>query len=536
MSNLKVTAVNYALGRLAKIPKEKAGEANSITAYKQIAKGVHRILSGASLHYYRDGLKEVRHAIRAANYKHYALKTTRLVGWSEFLPTKKKKPSRYHGNSVSFVIKYLPEYADDLKNIVEMPALTILKGKSELLRKIEGDLNRHSKKIELYIDLVENMTLEHPVIPLLVLSKAKKRLFNRTTEKALEKIGKIEKIYNCESIIKEAVKRINSKSYTDITWGLAVLTGRRANEILFGGTIIKIDDKSVMFSGQSKKREGVVAESYAIPTLVDADLVIGAWAKLRGMDAVKVFRTGTVSLDGKQRKAKSLTKRELNKAINQRVGSSLNLRAKDVTGDPAEKFKNTRSIYARYCSDNIRNTEERWCGNEDRFLMNILGHSKIDQIKHYRQVSLKYGDNGAWLKIHEKQAKKAKKEAPKVMARRNMRAGTELKRIGELLDEMIAAGETHVEIQFRGKMRKVSLIGTDKQQGIRDWHVDKLKYWAYENSTRKITQSACTKNIGHTKDSGTGTVNVRVGRHIFAAWVKVAGELLDSYNNHKMRN
>jgi uncharacterized FlaG/YvyC family protein len=255
------------------------------------------------------------------------------------------------------------------------------------------------------------------------------------------------------------------------------------------------------------------------------------------MPSIKIFQSGTVSIDGKHYKANKLSKRDLNKAINQRTNGVLNKRAQRLMNDSAEIFKNTRSIYASYCSEKIRNTEERWAGNEDQFLKRILGHAKTDQIKHYRQVALKHEAQGDWLKVPEPQKeKKAKQQQPKEKAKRDTRAGKEIKEIGERLDQLVKDGQTHIDVPVGAKIRKVKLISTAKQMGARDWHYNCLRTWAYENSHEKITQTAIVNNKGNTAQAGTGSVNVKTNRYAFQAWASVASDLLTDYNNAPKRN
>jgi hypothetical protein len=73
-----------------------------------------------------------------------------------------------------------------------------------------------------------------------------------------------------------------------------------------------------------------------------------------------------------------------------------------------------------------------------------------------------------------------------------------------------------------------------KASTIIDFHDSQLRFWCAENPTLKITQSAVEKNKGNTLESGTGTVNVRVNRMTFKAWVQAVGaDAVAAYNEGK---
>jgi len=534
MNNVKNKAIKYTMDRLDQIDQHYKNVSQKSSQWKKLADKIHHDLKKKSLNYYRDGLKDVRNAIRTSDRKHPSVNSPRKTGWCGEIEGAKRKPKYYKGNSIAYVISVLPEYTNELNAIKSMPASTMILGKKSLIETIENTLPLGSNERDIAIDVVHNLVLDHPVVSFLTLSKARSRDFNAASKKSLEKMGQKEKTYNFPAVLKLAKSLLSGTSYTEVAWALALLTGRRSVEIIRWAEFKKIDNRSVMFSGQSKKREGVRVDSFPIPVLADADMIIKAMAHFRTLESVAIFRKGTVSIDGKHFKAGQLHKRDLNKSINQRTNGVLNERAQRLMNDEAEMFKNTRSIYARYCSDNIRNTEERWTGNEDQFLKSILGHANTDQVRHYRQVTLKYEAQSDWLKQPEPKEKKPAK--PKEKAIFDTRAGIEIKQIGEKLDELVNAGTTFIEIPVGAKIRKVKLTSTAKQMGARDWHYNCLKTWAYENSHEKITQSAITKNKGNTAKAGTGSVNVKTNRYAFQAWASVAGELLTRYNDAPKRN
>ncbi|MCK5905147.1 MAG: hypothetical protein KAG86_07670, partial [Gammaproteobacteria bacterium] len=279
------------------------------------------------------------------------------------------------------------------------------------------------------------------------------------------------------------------------------------------------------------------ADAYPIPVLSDADLIIDALNYLHSMDEVKVYKSGTGTFNGEEIKYSTLSKRELNTAINQRSNGVLNDKAKRLMKDDAEVYKNTRGLYARHCSDTFRTSSEQWKGyNEDEFLKAILGHASTKEIKHYRQVELKNEEGAEWLKVAEPKQEEKKDNEPKEKAKRNTRAGKEIKQIGELIKEY----DKTVPVPVGKGVRNVRLSSIEK------WHFNHLAPWAYENSERKITQTVVLGNKGNTASAGTGSVDVvhsgqlnkkgeptKINRFTFQAWAIVAGELLEQYNARK---
>jgi hypothetical protein len=189
--------------------------------------------------------------------------------------------------------------------------------------------------------------------------------------------------------------------------------------------------------------------------------------------------------------------------------------------DSNEVFKNTRGIYARHTSDTVRQSSPNWEGlNEDEFLKAILGHESTDEVKHYRQVELKSESGESWLKIAEPEEEKEQPQEGE-QAKQNWRATSPVKKMREAISDF---QDDHVMVGAR----KVSM------KSVTEFHDEKLRFWVAENPTLKITQSAIEKNKGNTLKSGTGSVDVRVNRGTFKAWVSIVGaDALEAYNESK---
>jgi len=505
----KQDAIDYALTHLENINKRYKTNSQKTSQYIKVAKAIHKGLlseskeeDAISANTYHNYLTAVRNAIKAKGYKHPSL-----------LSRMKRK------GYLAKVASSLPDYENELKRLASMPASTIALGKDKLKKRLHKELK--GAALDDAIEALDSLLIDHPLVTYLVKSKARREQRAQAEESSLTRKSKHVKIYNFPAVISKAKSLLTDSSYSSVAWALAVLTGRRAIEILRWAEFEKVNDNTVKFSGQAKKREGTKAEPYDIPVLDKADNIIKALEYLRSMPEVKIYKSGRGQFKGREIAYSSLNKHDLNEAINQNTTGTLNAKAKNLMNDPSEVFKNTRGIYARHCSDTVRTTSEKWKGyNEDEFLKDILGHASTKEIKHYRQVELKNEKGAEWLKVREPE-KEAKSDKPKKKAKRNTRAGVEIKQIGELIKSY---DKKYIEVPEGDSVRKVRLSSVNK------WHFNQLSTWAYENSKMKITQSAVSKNRGNTAKSGTGSVDVRVNRYTFRAWSQIAGELLENYN------
>lgn len=514
----KKKAMEYLLNRLDKIDEKYSTQSRKNEQWKRAVDKVKKDLRGEdkngnlaiALNTYHNYLGDIREAVKQTNRKNPALLST-------------KKEQGY----LSSVIEMIPDYESDLRDIAKMPALTIHKGVKALRDKIRADLNGTPRNKA--VNALETLLIHHPVVMMLEKEKAEKedRAIDRT-ESLEDKTGN-KKIYNGDALIKKAISLLDSEYYTARAWALALLTGRRSVEIIYHAKFKYLTDNTVMFSGQAKKSVGTKDKPYPIPVLADSKMIIDALKSFRAMDSVSVLRTGTGSVDwNKGVKYSELSRRDLNKAINQRTNGVLNDRAKKITGDDSEVFKNTRIIYAEYCKQNMRNLSPEWAKMaDDAYLRSILGHDQLGEVKHYNQAEVRSDPDSDWLKIKEesKDKKPPKKEKKKKVATQNWKATAGLPDIFEKLKDI---KEKTINVKMGKNIRKV------KTSNVINFHHDQLRHWCAENPTLKITQSAIEKNKGNTLESGTGTVNVRVNRGTFKAWVQAAGEeAVAAYNEGK---
>lgn len=487
--------IKYTLKRLDEVDEKYKKASDRTSQYKKIANKIHKDLTAnLAPNTYHAYLTTLRNAIKKTGRKHHALTSTSC-----------------RKGYLASVIKALPQYKEELEALAAMPAMTIGNGKAKLKEKLHSELS--DTELDQAIDLVDGLLIDHQLVTYLTKSKARREARAKTESESLNKKSISVKVYNMPALLKLADKMLDADSYTSVAWGLALLTGRRATEVLLRGSFELADDNHVMFSGQLKKRKGTQKAPYIIPTLAPAKRVIKALRRLRAMPETSIFKTDS--------EYRGMDYDELNKAVNQRSSGVLNAKAKRLMNDKQEVFKNTRGIYARYTSDTVRGTGQ-WSGlNEDEFLKAILGHESTDEVKHYRQVELKNESDNEWLKVPEPEDEPEQKKEEQKPAKQNWRATHPIKQMRQAIDNY---SDDHVMVGAR----KVSLKSVIK------FHDDKLRFWVAENSDLAITQSAIEKNKGNTLSSGTGSVDVRVNRGTFKAWVSIVGaENLAKYNEGK---
>lgn len=507
--SLRKDVIEYALTRLDAIDAKYEDMREKQSQWRKAANKIHQDLTKEtngkpiiSPNTYHNYLTAVRNAIKDTGRKHPALTS----------PLARK-------GYLAHALKALPKYKNELEALAKMPASTVGNGKALLKEQLHAELK--GAELDHAIELVDGLLLDHPLVTMLVKSKAKREQRAMTESKSLETKSQHMKRYNFPKVLALALECLKSESFTSLAWGIALLTGRRSGEVLHFGTFSKVDDSTLLFEGQLKKRQGTKADAYPIPVLAHSDLIIEAIKRLRGMGEVAVFKNGTGSYYGEEVHYSSLPKHKLTLAINQRTNGVLNERAKRLIKDDAEVFKNTRGIYARYCSDFIRPQSKQWQSfNEDQFLKAILGHESVNEVKHYRQVALSFEPENDWLKIPE-DIKATKDATPKEPAKKNWKAYSPIKALRDKLDTLEGK-----PVLVKG--RKVSA------KSVIDFHDTKLRFWVAENPKLKITQSAIEKNKGNTLESGTGSVNVRVNRVTFQAWLQIVGEdAVNAYNADK---
>ena len=83
------------------------------------------------------------------------------------------------------------------------------------------------------------------------------------------------------AVVTRATQLLQSREWSEIAAGLAVLTGRRSTEVLKTAQFTWKTEFSVTFTGALKRKGEETVLSFEIPTLCQAEYVVTAWEKLR---------------------------------------------------------------------------------------------------------------------------------------------------------------------------------------------------------------------------------------------------------------
>ena len=92
------------------------------------------------------------------------------------------------------------------------------------------------------------------------------------------------------AVVTRATQLLQSREWSEIAAGLAVLTGRRSTEVLKTAVFERKTEFSVTFTGALKRKGEETIFSFEIPTLCQAEYVVSAWEKLR-----KILPTGELT-------------------------------------------------------------------------------------------------------------------------------------------------------------------------------------------------------------------------------------------------
>lgn len=304
---------------------------------------------------YRRYLTHVRKAITAQNWRHHSIEET-----------------------AQRLAKHHPRYAEALLELAEIQDITALRMAHQgLLAQIRQ--NRDDQAYE----AVAGMKLDHEIMRHLTLPAATKAQLATDAVETLEHkaTNTIEIRYHwlietIHELLSSAQIRdgVATPYFSHLALGLALATGRREVEVLKLARFKKAGDFELEFSGQAKRRSGVdYGESYQIYTLVSADLVLEAFAKLRAMpEALELQHLDNI-------------------AINNRVHSNLNQLTKRVFADRERVFKDSRAIWARVVFELHFNQDDRWKKvNETVFWRAMLGHEDMDTQESYKAFKIDY--------------------------------------------------------------------------------------------------------------------------------------------------
>ena len=128
--------------------------------------------------------------------------------------------------------------------------------------------------------VIKAINPQHPALDEVGFSKEEWTDINMPSEQAVAR-RTAKPIADPEEITRRAALLLNSNSWSEIAAGLAVVTGRRAAEVMQTAQFEQASPWSVWFTGALKRRGEEVELRFEIPTLVKAASVISATKRLR---------------------------------------------------------------------------------------------------------------------------------------------------------------------------------------------------------------------------------------------------------------
>ncbi len=236
------------------------------------------------------------------------------------------------------------------------------------------------------------------------------------------------------------IKLLRSDKSADLALGISLATGRRAIETIIQGVFKKTGEFEFEFSGQAKDRTS--GKCYKIPSLVSADMILEALARLRATTKVRVL------VGAMEESEKTNDFYTPNETFNNRsrlytnhatkvLGESLGDIGRDWT------FKDSRAIYARiqydlYKSECIEKGLKLM--EEGDYFTNTLGHSDETAKENYKVF---YTTGKIERVKHE--------DVEKVVGSELDKAAVRLKK----LDKMTRLVEIKDDLKLAGKIEKL---------------------------------------------------------------------------------
>lgn len=335
-------------------------------------KRIGRLADSLKVKLYEDKRRKEEDKLRASSYRRYLTTVRKAVTAQNW---------RHHGleAAVHSLAKHHPRYAEQLNDMAAMTDITSLRlAHRDLLA-----LARQQRDDSAF-EAFKAMKLDHEIMRHLTLPAATKAQLATAAVETLEaratntiEINYHWMIETIHDLLTKAEMRsdgVAAQNFSSLALGLALATGRREIEILKLARFKKVGEFELEFSGQAKRRGGVdFSESYNIYTLISADLVLEAFAKMRAMPEVLELQ----HLD--------------NTEVNRRVAKTLNTVAKRVFNDNERVFKDSRALWARVVFELHFNRDARWkTVNETVFWREMLGHEDMDTQESYKAFKISY--------------------------------------------------------------------------------------------------------------------------------------------------
>ncbi|MBD2667392.1 protelomerase family protein [Richelia sinica] len=171
-------------------------------------------------------------------------------------------------------------------------------------------------------------------------------------------------------------------NWLDVSCAISLATGRRMAEVHLSAEFKKVDDYSIIFTGQlkGKSRRVKVADKavklidakFTIPTLINSDLLI-------------------FGLDWLDKKGKRFDCNEDPERVNRRFSKTLNLRCKDFDIFPEDErtYHKFRAAYFTACVKNRESSLKHF--DFTKYASAILGDEDEKTINSYKRYEIKQG-------------------------------------------------------------------------------------------------------------------------------------------------
>ena len=284
--------------------------------------------------------------------------------------------------------------------------------------------------------VIKTINPQHPALDKVGFTKEEWTEINMPSEQAVGR-RTAKPIADPEELARRAALLLNSDSWSEIAAGLAVVTGRRAAEVMQTAQFEQASPWSVWFTGALKRRGEEVELRFEIPTLVKATSVIAATKRLRR----------AVDTEG-------MSNREINRAYSHAIAQACDRTFSDLV--PSREGKDNlythlfRSVYSTiatfwYCPPEVPELE---------FRAAVQGHYQIleegqTELRRSLAASRHYFD----YEIADKM----------IAAHKGQRKGVKLERSGV---EVISAFKPQEEVKPQEDivMSRIGITEDDKQR------------------------------------------------------------------------
>lgn len=190
-------------------------------------------------------------------------------------------------------------------------------------------------------------------------------------------------------------------STSDLCIGIALATGRRLTEVMKTATLKAVDDKTLLFGGQLKTKNRHLFEEiapYKVPSMVDAEIVVKALARLRkdtGKDQLRYNNVLGETIESEV-KAGDIKDYDHNRAVHKKYESTMNRAVRSLLQNGHFSLKDCRALYTEVTyEDHAKEGEAR-----SAYRHRVLGHSLIETQLHYEAFRL--DSSVAGIKLVEK--------------------------------------------------------------------------------------------------------------------------------------